>query len=135
MKSTPIPLESAVNRETILKIIAGEQRKWSGVGTAAHTSKLQGVRQRNTEVDGLVSRSGEKFEIQVYLFTLMGSVITTMPATQLCTEQAGAPVHVTLAKSPRLPSKSKSAGYDATHQVQAGTSTEVLHNFETCQNR
>ena len=95
---------------------------------------LQGVRQRNTEVDGLVSRSGEKIEIQVYLLTLVGSMMT-MPAAQLCAEQAGALGHVTFAGDPDCRASPSPAGYDATHQVQAGTSTEVLHNFETCQNR
>ena len=39
---------------------------------------LRGVRQRNTEVDRLVSRFREKNEIPAYQFTLVGLVITML---------------------------------------------------------
>jgi hypothetical protein len=72
MKSAPIPPELAVNHKTFMKLMVGEQRN---LRSSAHLP-VEVFARAVTEVDGRVSRSGpEDRDIQVYLFTLVGSVI------------------------------------------------------------
>jgi len=134
MKRTLIPPELALNREAIMKLMAGEQRKRSADGhrTPPRCSPEQhGSRWTRFVILGdhrdpgvSVYPCGIGDNHACHIARRMPHVVRRNKADhRICSS----------ALAERLPRKS--TGHDATYQVQAGTSSEVLHNFETCQKR